>query len=34
MWGFDKLAGSNISGSSFIERVLRRYLPEPARAQM
>ncbi len=31
--GIDKLAGSRVSRSAFIERVLRRYLAERARAR-
>jgi hypothetical protein len=31
---FDDLAGSKHSRSAFIERVLRRYLREPAKAAM
>jgi metal-responsive CopG/Arc/MetJ family transcriptional regulator len=31
--GIDRLAGSDCSRSAFIERVLRRYLREQARAQ-
>lgn len=31
--GIDRLAGSRCSRSAFIERVLRRYLKEEARAQ-
>ena len=31
--GVDRLAGSKLSRSAFIERVLRRYLREHARAQ-